>query len=282
MILVGEVFQSFHALIVQGYLQHVLVVVWVSLTVGSLLTAINPNLKSIARHGKMNETVLDSIDQLFFVPKQRFIDFYIVGIVLSVSFSVVVVQFTDKLPLLLILFAVHNARRLWECNNITDYGESSMHIAGYIVGCCHYCFANVTLLTSILESDLGSSRSWCQVLAIIIFFCGNILQLQAHYVLFTLKQSMKSNLASSPQKNHYSIPFGGMFDYCFCPHYFAEILIYFSFVLFSATIANIAMLVWVICNLSVVGYNQYCWYLEHCFDDFKKRRHVFVIFPLLW
>lgn len=55
-----------------------------------------------------------------------------------------------------------------------------------------------------------------------VFLAGNLLQLQAHWILGSLRHVRPRNDAAGP----YSIPKGGAFELVSCPHYLAEIIIY--------------------------------------------------------
>ena len=64
-----------------------------------------------------------------------------------------------------------------------------------------------------------------------MFLAGNVLQLHSHAVLSRL--AGRSTPSRAPSKPRYRIPRGGAFHLVSCPHYFAEIVIYFGLALLN-------------------------------------------------
>ena len=105
------------------------------------------------------------------------------------------------------------------------------------------------------------------------------MQHRHHIILYRIKyqqQFKKINNEVGNNNNNkeykYEIPRGLWFKYCCCPHYTAEILIYVSFIFFRLDYDMMALLLWVIMNLSVVGKDTLKWYLsnEYLKDDIPK------------
>jgi hypothetical protein len=253
---------------------NVLVSLWLVLLIGAILVGFVPGLKVIGQHGKMqNENYGDTINsdpinKLFYLPKKRFVDFYLLGFLVTLICCIATFVYRHELPLGLLLFQFHICRRIYESITITSYGDSKMHVGGYLVGLLHYILAPLSLSVAATEAKSLSAIGYVIVAA---FLIANWLQYKYHYILYLLK-------ACNPR---YQLPAGNLFDYCTCPHYLMEIVIYCLLTVLCPTPATVSMFTWVTGNLSVVAYNQYSWYLDNCFEDVKRRR-VFILFPFLW
>ena len=101
--------------------------------------------------------------------------------------------------------------------------------------------------------------------------------IKSYTSLIDHKNNNKPNNNSEPIINeetynhNYSFPKEGMFVYIACPHYLAEIGIYFSFyILAPMKISMIMMLLWVICNLAIVADIQHKWYEKHFPEEFYE------------
>lgn len=296
---------------------------WFFLTCGSLAVAVIPQLSSVSQHGKFSSSSHKTLFDRLIVPKRFFSHFYIVGSIMSLSIMyshVYVFQFTNTVALF--LFFLHNIRRIYECWFVTEYGQSTMHIGGYLVGMVHYIIFPLTLELAILDRELFTTERKRQVnysfyLILLLFILGNFLQYKSHEILYKTKRKfMKiydedsdqeednntyqattagtpapapapaSNVSSnSPHETtpiRYPLPRGWGFEYCCCPHYFAEILIYFSLLcLEHHSFTMFLTFLWVLSNLSVVAYQQYWWYLEHYVEEIEERK-LRILFPFVW
>ena len=93
----------------------------------------------------------------------------------------------------------------------------------------------------------------------------------------------EQKLIDSTTRQLYSFPHGFGFDYVGCPHYTAEIAIYFSFFILQPTsIPLFCMLLWVVANLSVVADSQYEWYNENFAEEVSKIRGWKRLLPFVW
>ena len=80
------------------------------------------------------------------------IDIYIIGIIIGLYQLQIEYKFISHNSIFsfnqfisLILFILHNCRRLWECLNITLYGDSKIHIGGYLIGITHYVLVPLSI-----------------------------------------------------------------------------------------------------------------------------------------
>ena len=246
--------------------------------VGAALTATIPQLQTIAKHGKIRSN--EKENSLFLLHKSNFGHFYFLSCFLFGG-SIIFDFFTHQyLVLSKFLFFCHSLRRLFESLWLFHYGSSTIHLLGYICGLSHYCLVFLTLHCASLERLMAirASNLPLQLLASSLFIGMNILQYRCHSIL----ASDRKRIDDSKYLRVYKLPRLGLFRYCCCPHYFAEILIYFSlFLLETHSFQVLMMSMWVLVNLSVVAYQQYQYYLEHDFDIIAER-NIKLIFPFLW
>ena len=195
------------------------------------------------------------------VNKCRFIDFYAAGIITTVLivYATIASNATnsneDFMPLSQIihrwlptfLLMVHLIRRYCECKWVQKSGTSSqMHLAGYLLGIIHYiclpfvlvplpmsCSYNESDIPSggvgvcdiLLPSRITSVQSLLDIMSVIGCIYFQYEQHRHHVILGNLRNN--PNSAST----YYSLPTGGWFERISCPHYLAEIMIYFMFAL---------------------------------------------------
>ena len=275
------------------------------LTVLAVTSLLSSTLKSLSSHGK---TRADIDDSRFTVPKQRFRDFYIVGFlvtcaVVSISDDVVATA-SNRIVVTLVL--LHLVRRYHECAHVHRSTSSSrMHVAGYALGILHYLCLPFALVTTKDVTGVGDETNHCALFFILgcIFF-----QYQQHrHHLLLAKLRARDRSASDPE---YSIPIGGWFRFVSCPHYFAEIMIYFTLAKLGSDDDEIAvlmilafydaapqgelfrtilsalyrkrrwcLLVWVAANLCISAYHTHEWYTSHFKSYPAKRRRLI---PFIW
>lgn len=243
--------------------------------IGSVLLAkFHPKLRGLLRYGKTLDSLNSGSDrddqdplvnQLLKVqvPKYWFFHFY----VLSFSFSACLfalihwgleskdawfVQIFSsnsygKIPpsisrLAYFLIMVHSFRRLVESLFVFKYNsKSKMHLSHYLVGIFFYSVININIIinTSIGKDDLQAEPEldFKIFVPLFLFIIGFSDQFLNH---FHLSKVIK-----------YNVPTFGMFKIVCCPHYFDEILIYFSMYLLLLNRTSLICVIWVIVNLSV-------------------------------
>ena len=232
----------------------------------------------VSKHGKLlvsGDEVDDKSLVHYFnklkVPKRYFRHMYWTGLASTLIIVLLVKYGHYKINkdtiFIIFLFFLHVLRRLWECYYMTLYQNSSMHIMGYLVGIIHYIISPLCILT------ISNCKEYQRVtiiavvkklISITIFTCGTYIQYHSHHTFYKLKER-KIEIKNEPQyeKNYsHSLPTGFLFNYICCPHYFGEILIYFSFCIFTSEISMsmILLVVWVQSNLSVVALQNLKWY----------------------
>eukprot|EP01039_Chlorochromonas_danica_P010141 gene10141-11224_t len=284
---------------------------WVLMILGALLAGL-PQLSFVGTHGKRASS---SARQDFYsiwsmpvnwqsfvdmtVPKKTFRHFYVLGS--SASAVLLLWMYLRPYPvktLAAVLFFLHCLRRLWECYYLTEFGDSSMHVSGYLVGMVHYLLVPVTLLIAACEEKVSRTRHYLVLglrkkdekratVVIALYLLATLLQFFSHRTLYYLKKRKikEEKEGSSGQQGSqqlYILPSGGGFDYCSCPHYLAEIGIYLSLTIATYKCkTSYYLFLWVLANLSVVAYKQYSWYLEK-FPDEVLEKNWYILFPFVW
>ena len=252
-------------------------IIYLILTLVALISIISPVLQSISSHGKtrtLTSTIINNTQHehkkfihqrlLYFVlssprltvNKCRFIDFYTIGIITTISrLSHTIISYyydTDiitscvnkqQLVVPILLLLIHLFRRYCECKWVQKSTSSTsyMHLAGYLLGILHYiCLPFILIPHHTLficttnddeYRDCNGAKSFNIQQSTLLEICSIIgclyfqyQQYRHHVLLANLRKKIK-------KFETYSIPIGGWFEYISCPHYFSEIMIYVIFAL---------------------------------------------------
>lgn len=265
--------------------------VWLVMAMASILVKVLPFFQSIASHGKALQSsssansiydyhregfiiYMQNLLRCLYVPKSYFKHMYILGILtflLTLFWTIQISKTRDSNVLLsIILFGIQVTRRLYECFSITIYGNSQVHMLGYIIGLVHYILVPLTLCSSDspeqqLSSFFSININMNQSIAVALFAFASYFQYLHHRILFNIKvhksTTPQAQNASSISSIQYAIPQGLGFEFICCPHYALEMLIYLSFALLQTRSWGAwSMLLWVVCNLCVVADENLLWY----------------------
>ncbi|KAI4375630.1 hypothetical protein MLD38_013478 [Melastoma candidum] len=209
-----------------------------------------------------------------------------------------------KSVFLLLLMEIQVSRRLFESINVFNYSPSArMHIMGYLTGIFFYTAAPLSLCCNILPDvltywkDLTSEfivrgkaqmppadyniwefvvpltkLGWRQWIGTVIFLWGWIHQHRCHKILGSLRENRE-------QREEYVVPRGDWFEIVSCPHYLAEIVIYFGLFVASGAsdITVFLVLVFVVANLTFAAAETHRWY-KRKFEEYPERRHAIIPF----
>lgn len=192
--------------------------------------------------------------------------------------------------LMLALYELHVMRRLWECYYLTIYGDSTMHVAGYCCGILHYILAPMCLLCGANVVAGSSSLIHFNILiSVTVYIIGSFFQFKSHFILYDMKSKWvagkfdSGNSLNGSVQQKYFLPKGFLFDYVCCPHYFAEILVYFSLWFVSPQSPPlVCLLLWVISNLSIESGIQMNWYIYFFGKSLEFPNNWKRIFPYIW
>ncbi|CAI5466974.1 unnamed protein product [Closterium sp. Yama58-4] len=158
-----------------------------------------------------------------------------------------------------------------------------MHVSAYLLGLCYYIAAPLSLfltgrsalppgLSSPAAADVTSIA--CLVAGAAVFAWGNLHQHRCHAILASLRQGGKKG---------YFIPQGDWFAHVSCPHYLAEIMIYFGLLvsLGSRTLDStlLLMFAWVVSNLTLSALETHQRYLAK-FPDYPNNRRAILPYTL--
>jgi hypothetical protein len=242
-------------------LYHAVGPIYIILTAAALLSTISPALKSLSSHGKTRlfsnkrhdntnyKSVGCSLHQriwnfvlhsdCLFVKKSRFIDFYAIGAIITTIIILInkkmiggadkdintttTKEHTHCLPAYLLL--IHLIRRFCECLWVQkSVSTSRMHVAGYLLGVIHYL-----CLPFVFDTSRTGTREGHQSIAFMAIMGCLYFQYQQHRHHVTLGSLRPNETTASGGINSYRIPKGDWFEFVSCPHYLAEIMIYFMF-----------------------------------------------------
>ncbi|SPJ12924.1 polyprenol reductase, putative [Plasmodium sp. DRC-Itaito] len=220
-----------------------------------------------------------SIFDNFIISKTYFSHFYIIGLLIN---SIIVFQdFQYNLKnqqnvyyhicLTNLVFEIHLLRRFCEqLFLVRTSTKSFMHISSYLLGISFYIITPFSLY-----NNEKINYNWSIIFPLLLFIFGNIIQFESHLRLARLRpKGIKKSDA------FYKVPYGGFFYFVSCPHYFAEILIYFSFFLLNKNITCSLNFLLVSLILIKNGMQTHEWYLKVLADTYPKNRKI--IFPYIF
>eukprot|EP00573_Skeletonema_grethae_P011460 CAMPEP_0201711246 /NCGR_PEP_ID=MMETSP0578-20130828/59040_1 /ASSEMBLY_ACC=CAM_ASM_000663 /TAXON_ID=267565 /ORGANISM="Skeletonema grethea, Strain CCMP 1804" /LENGTH=312 /DNA_ID=CAMNT_0048200297 /DNA_START=414 /DNA_END=1349 /DNA_ORIENTATION=- len=202
--------------------------------VGSIVTTITDGV-GLSLYRRIWSFLLHS--SYLSVSKGKFIDFYVVGSIITTITILIsnnnlsdihaTTDHTKWLPAYLLL--MHLVRRFCECMWVQkSVSTSRMHVAGYFLGVIHYLCLPFVFIP--IHDELGQDSSSNAVKSFVVFMGCLFFQYQQHrhhVILGDLRSNKTAKSSSTGGANSYRIPKGGWFEFVSCPHYLAEIMIYF-------------------------------------------------------
>jgi len=171
-------------------------------------------------------------------------------------------------------------RRAFECITIHKFSERRLELINSLFAFCFYLLIS---LGPVVESLRDSNApeviptfhiNRISLIAAAMFLLASYHQHVCHKILSNLRNDAKSS-------QRYGIPYGDWFEWVSSPHYFAEILIYITF-LIVVGLNNMSMwlaLMFVVLNLTHSAYKTHNWYLEKFKEAYPKQRKF--LLPLL-
>jgi 3-oxo-5-alpha-steroid 4-dehydrogenase 3 len=246
----------------------------------------------------------------FLVQKKFFLHFYVCGLL---SFAVFYLGASFAAPTMdrnptLVLLGIHLSRRLYECLHVHRWTpQSKMHLAGYLLGILHYMLLPLVFVSvpsshrkevtvSSLHFRDSESSQWIIAAASLFCLWAQYQQYRHHCLLARLRSPPNMNDTNNNNSSNaktvctYSLPVGGWFRFVTCPHYLAEILIYFAFAILlemqrgdyyhsTHRFRHFFLLGWVTTNLTVSALCNHDWYTKHFPNHTQLGRKAIV--PLL-
>ncbi|KAK7096811.1 polyprenal reductase-like [Littorina saxatilis] len=272
-----------------------------------------PNLwRSIFRWGKMRVGVLKEPKQFYEVPKRWFQHFYPVGVAVNFLLLVLLIQkvffgeqwppllrsvlqqlqhpvsFTDitraePVMLVLAMELMQVCRRSYETFCVHVFSEkATMTLLHYLLGYVYYlvvgpCILAGTNFQHLRLSDSISAYDWAVYgSGLLMFVSASVMQHKSFRILAALRTDVKGK----DKQHQYLLPKGGLFDKVSCPHFLAEIIIYFSFCVvfrFQHTVI-LSLFVFVLVNQVIAALITYQWYCKN-FPGYSEKRYA--VFPFL-
>ncbi|ANQ09599.1 3-oxo-5-alpha-steroid 4-dehydrogenase family protein [Plasmodium coatneyi] len=244
-----EVSSLIHAMGEEGILK---IICKVYYTVGCFVLLLSFHFKSInewSLHGKnlyikveKGETDGEKTHSIFSklrgkidhmtISKKHFSHFYIIGLV--VNSVLLICDLSQRarseqtvlhcISITNVLLQVQLVRRLLEqLLVVRTTPKSVMHVFSYLLGVTFYLVTPYSL-----HNNDKREYTTGGLLPVVVFLLGTLIQYDAHVRLAKLRPKGTKKLDSP-----YKVPHGGLFYFVSCPHYFAEILIYLSFLLLN-------------------------------------------------
>eukprot|EP01126_Amoeba_proteus_P054674 TRINITY_DN673_c0_g1_i2.p1 TRINITY_DN673_c0_g1~~TRINITY_DN673_c0_g1_i2.p1 ORF type:complete len:128 (-),score=17.11 TRINITY_DN673_c0_g1_i2:114-497(-) len=118
------------------------------------------------------------------------------------------------------------------------------------------------------QNDIFFPHLWIVVTSLFFFLLGSYHQFACHQILAKLRHDGKNH-------NSYPTPHGDWFRHVSCPHYFSEILIYFSFALLNYQfITSWFIFIFVTENLMNTGIQTHNWYKNNVKNYPQDRKAI--------
>jgi 3-oxo-5-alpha-steroid 4-dehydrogenase 3 len=242
----------------------ILAPIYIMLSLTAIVSRFIPLLKSLSEHGKTLKIKSSQI-QFLWISKRNFRHFYFVGL-FSLTTLFGLYSYPRYPSCAETTVAAHLLRRTYECIYVHHYGPTSkMHIAGWLLGMGHYLILpfvfvgrHSTRRISLISVSIVIANTWFQYE-----------QYQHHLLLAGLRRRKGGPSHPLPPPIRW-------FRSILCPHYLAEILLYFTWALMlheqdlvvgSKSMIDIGihyrhwfLFLWVATNLTVSSLNNYEWY----------------------
>lgn len=187
----------------------------------------------------------------------------------------------------LILMLIQSTRRLYETLFISVFSEQSkINIIHYLFGHFFYAAAAASTTFPILLSNTSSKYTFTDLidnlvtkqraLAFVLFIYASHCQHKCNKILANLRKDKTGRVIT---QQHY-VPSGGLFEYVSCPHFLAEVVIYFLILVaqeFSISYWNLIFLL-VLSTQTITAITEHRWY-KRKYADYPKERKA--IIPML-
>ncbi len=292
--------------------------IYLAMSAAALLSASDrvSMLHSAASHGKLllspRYSVQKTISSWIYVSKSFFGHFYAVGLTVS-SLCIIGLCFEydfsfgllsrrlcgvrtlsgdlsskDAIFVLGLLW-LHEARRLYECIFVHRWGRGLMSLLAYSVGLLHYILAPFAVLCEVETESSSSVERWRpglgQLIGAVLVVVASVVQHIAHRQFAELRMDTRLAATTSHHQSYKLLPHRGSFRRVSCPHYTAEIFLYYGLLLVAKMGGGggglRSMFCFVVSNLTVSAYRMHAWYERTFGEAFKTHRRARLL-PGLW
>ena len=143
-----------------------------------------------------------------------------------------------------------------------------MNLIQFVAGSSYYGALSFCVMEffQVDSPDVFQSVDMFHVIAIVVFFYANALQYRTHKYFAECRNG-------DPGSWNYVVPTGGWFELISCPHYFAEVVIYSSFVILTKAQNLSLVLAWIFVatNIFHSALRTHNWYHSK-FPNYPKSR----------
>lgn len=226
--------------------------IYLALSLTAMVSRTAPLLKKLSEHGKTMTSQYDR-NKFPWIPKRSFRHFYTTGVIWMI---LVIALFGDCSPASVkTTMMIHLLRRLYECTYVHKFTPSSkMHFASWLLGIGHYL-----LLPFNFVGNGNATKPILSGLSVVANLWLQYEQYRHHVLLSKLRNFDRMASRMVPQK--------GWFRLVLCPHYLAEVSIYFTWALMmpiheihDSNFGCWFLFLWVGTNLTISSLNNYDWY----------------------
>ncbi|XP_069780749.1 polyprenal reductase [Narcine bancroftii] len=191
----------------------------------------------------------------------------------------------DELSILLVqmMLCVQGIRRLIECLFISVFSNGVIHPIQYCWGLVYYVLVGLTvhcegpLLGSKVYTigDLIEQVQWYHIAGIMLFLWATVHHHKSHMILANLRKNKSGEMINFK----HSIPYGDWFELVSCPHYLAELLIYFALSLTFKGQHHVwwFVVLYVLFSHAMMAAQSHEFYVKK-FDTYPKKRKAFIPF----
>ncbi|KZC13962.1 PREDICTED: polyprenol reductase [Dufourea novaeangliae] len=277
--------------------------------VGFLLNFVEPYLPVALtrayRYGKFSDNTYQPIVMKAELPKRWFKHFYIFAAPAS-SYALYLVLYkylwkgdisknvlwvlniclgTNRQPLVspentfaaALLITLHSWKRFYETHYVNIFSNKMMNIAHYIIGFYHYVGIIISIIgesEGFVEGSEGyfsyKKITYIQIICGAIIIVSSYVQLEANYILSSLRKDKNGEMNSAV----YKIPHGGLFEYVSGALQLTEIIIYItmSVILWQSSTFHYATM-WVLVNQISTAVLTHKWYTK-TFQHYPQFRKI--------
>lgn len=216
------------------------------------LLSLDPRLHNILSYGNTILVFLGALASRLAVVELHFVDFFIC-----------------------FCFLAHFVRRTWEAAYVHLYSRGRVNMSDWLVEYIYYWgFATWLAFSLPVPTEEGAGPlSGLRLVGLCLWLTGQFGNFYSHQKLRQLRQS------SSNLENKLVLPYGFLFDYVSCPHYFFEILSWVGFSLLCKFACCYCFAALTILILIVWGNRRHERYRK-LFPKYPKQRRAVIPFFL--
>ena len=228
----------------------------------------------------LNVSLLIVIPVLFWLEMESLVT-YPVSILFSHFPSSLALHDSSVFWVVFLLEFLQILRRCYECHFVSVFAPNSMITVAHTLFGFGYYLAVSSALTNLRLTNT-SSMNITNLIGVVIFTMGFILQYKSHCILANLrKRKRPSDKKDIIITTDHLIPYGGGFTFVSCPHYFGEIVMYFGIFVTSGFDCSFAFVLFnVICNHIMMAEQSHSWYLKTFKESYPKNRKMLIPFLL--